>query len=383
MHPDAFLVACLKRSKAAGLHISITSKFDRHESFLDLIMAESERWETISVNVQGMDRESRTGLLKFNDRCVGLRLPYLREYSIQGPHRFGPDADDVSIQFCEHWITPNVMRASFVRIIPTYLTCSPTILNLDLPPDIYLNNTLRPSVLPLLQSISTLQELCIRFRIQYDLRFTNDSPITLLNLTTLKMFIPAGEESCLFAPQSFFATVRMPSLIHLGLNIRCDETAARYFENKDMTLLCLIPDPEFHPRLTSLELNMSLLEWWIDPAPTLRLNMALSKVRYLQNLVIETDFNITVLNTEDSKEMPLKLPQLRCVQFRGCRNFHYDRLLEWIGCLKLAGVWDGITDFSLRGCYFIGQESLNIPFSESKVRLHASKQFRNSGTSAK
>ncbi len=373
MYPDAFLVACLKRSKAAGLHISITSKFDRHELFLDLIMAESERWETISVNVQCMDRESRTGLLKFNDRCVGLRLPCLKEYSIQGPHIFRSDVDDASIQFSKHWITPNVMRASFVRIIPTHLTCSPYYPELGPPSVSTPKQYFTAECLPLLQSISPLQELCIRFRTQYDLRFTSDEPITLSSLTTLKMFIPAGEKSSLFAPRSFFAVVRLPSLTHLGLNIRCDRHAAQYFQDKDETLLSLIPDPEFHTKLTSLELHISLLESWTDPPLTLRLVKPLSKTQYLRNLVVETDFNIAPLSTDNSNEEPAGLPHLRRIEFRDCKNFDFDCLHEWIRCLMLSGVWDGVEEISVRRCRFMDQESLQTLFPELKIRLHPSK----------
>lgn len=292
-------------------------------------------------------------------------------------HSFDGDIDDdARVPFYRRWIAPNLTHATFVRIIPMGLTSSATVLDLTLPPFPVSRDIFQQRLLTLLHSTSSLQELGIHFQLQYSFRFALEAPVTLANIRTLKLFVPAGEELSLYAPQAFLAAVRFPNLTHLSLNVHCDRYAAQYCQDKDVALLSLLPDPDDHRQLASLELNVSLIETWSDPqaVPSLQLTKALSKARYLRNLVVKTDFDLTALGfaNSDASASHVELPQLRRIEFRDCTNLRPGCLDAWIASLKFTGVWDSIAELAIHGCRFIVQESITDALWDEKVKFRTS-----------
>ncbi|KLO05054.1 hypothetical protein SCHPADRAFT_947218 [Schizopora paradoxa] len=371
MHPDAFLVACLERSKSAGLHINITSTFSCSDSFLEIIKAESYRWDTILVGIQGMDYETRAGFLRFCDLCEGLLLPQLKVLVLQGPYRvrgqiFEEVIDDSSMQFYNHWIAPNLTQATFLRIVPSRLSFSPTILNMELP---QYKSPHDATFLDLLQSLNSLQDLSVTFQSQYYFRFSSRAPITMENLTALKITAQANEESTLLAPQSLISSLQMPILTHLCIKLRCDRKyALQYYQREDAVLADLIPEPEHHPNLSSLQLDLILSSsgLWAGRTPDLQLSGVLSKVPLLRDLLVSTNFNIAPLLGNDGR---WGIPPLRRIEFRDCVNFRSEDLHLWIRSLSHSNVWAGIEEITIRRCLVKNTKVLEKFSSERKVKI--------------
>ncbi|KLO07407.1 hypothetical protein SCHPADRAFT_945313 [Schizopora paradoxa] len=367
MHPDAFIVACLERSKSAGLHINIMPTFSCSDSFLELIKAESHRWETLSVSIAGMDYESRVGFLRFCEVCDGLFLPQLKELSFEGPYRVRV-VDDSFMQFYNKWTAPNLTQSSFSRTVPLRLNFSLTSLNLELPQyNFPYDATLR--LLNLLGSLHSLQKLCVAFQPQYYFRFQSRTPVILTSLTALSIIAQANEQSTLLAPHSLISSLQIPNLTRLCIKLRCDRKyALQYYEREDALLTDLIPDPEHHLKLSSLHLDLQLSSsgLWTGRTPDLQLSDFFSNAPCVQNFVVVTNFNIAPLLADDSIG---RMPPLLRVEFRDCESFQSEDVSLWIGSLKRSECWNKIEEIILCRCPMKNSKFLDELSSERKIQI--------------
>ncbi|KLO16177.1 hypothetical protein SCHPADRAFT_926691 [Schizopora paradoxa] len=299
-----------ERSKHAGLEVEMEEAVCPWASSSMLQAAIPFCREWVSFSYTGFHRSGHPSHVK--EHRIPMKLPRLTHLGVEN------DADGVY----KAYHMPNLKSAFFTGTIP-----SPTFLSTISTFSILFSSTCDSSTVDpkklasFLKATPSIRDFKLAIRDRFD-PIEGDDTCSLPNIERFTVDVvyvdwqPESVEWMVLG--SFISNLVMPNVKHMDLSVRFSVTTDA-FSQKDHHVLALLPDPDTHTKLTSL--NLTIVDQRGEPSnerdpPTHETKYSDTMVFYvdfapfLTSLKLRTNFEVNLLQEDDRPFFPLRRLEL-------------------------------------------------------------------------